>query len=348
MKKILSVLSVATLSLSLVLTGCGKAQPTEPSKESASPAAEKKLSAKVGMVTDVGGVNDNSFNQSAWEALQKLNKDTGIETNYAQSNGDADYVPNLNNFVKEKWDLTWGIGFMMAEPIKKIADQNPDSKLAIIDAQVDAPNVASVLFKEQEGAFLAGVVAAEMSKTKKIGFVGGVKIPVIERFEAGFLAGVKAANPEAQVISIYTGAFDKPDQGKSTASGMYAQGVDIIFHASGATGDGVFNEAADRKKKGENVWVIGVDKDQSLNFGNEITLTSMVKKVDEAVYKVSKDMAEGKWEGGKVVNLGIAEDGVGFASTSTINVPAEVLKKVDEFKAKIVSGEIKVPEKAVK
>ncbi|MDN9011537.1 BMP family lipoprotein [Brevibacillus laterosporus] len=348
MKKILSVLSVATLSLSLVLTGCGKAQPTEPSKESASPAAEKKLSAKVGMVTDVGGVNDNSFNQSAWEALQKLNKDTGIETNYAQSNGDADYVPNLNNFVKEKWDLTWGIGFMMAEPIKKIADQNPDAKLAIIDAQVDAPNVASVLFKEQEGAFLAGVVAAEMSKTKKVGFVGGVKIPVIERFEAGFLAGVKAAKPDVEIISLYTGAFDKPDQGKSTAAGMYARGVDIIFHASGATGDGVFNEAADRKKKGENVWVIGVDKDQSLNFGNEITLTSMVKKVDEAVYKVSKDMAEGKWEGGKVVNLGIAEDGVGLASTSTINVPAEVLKKVDEFKAKIVSGEIKVPEKAVK
>ncbi|WP_232697109.1 BMP family lipoprotein [Brevibacillus daliensis] len=344
-KKILSVISVATLSLSLALTGCGQ-KPAEPSgSESGAPAAEQKSDKKIGMVTDVGGVNDNSFNQSAWEGLQKLQSETGINVQYAQSTGDAEYVPNLNTFVKDKWDLTWGIGFLLADPIKQVAEQNPDAKLAIVDGEVAAPNVTSVMFKEQEGSFLVGVVAAEMSKSNKIGFVGGIKIPVIERFEAGFKAGVKAANPNAEVVSIYTGAFDKPDLGKSTASSMYSQGVDIIFHASGGTGDGVFNEATARKKNGADVWVIGVDKDQSINFGEDVTLTSMVKKVDEAVIQVSKDMAEGKFEGGKTINLGLKDNAVGLSESSLKTLPAEVLKKVDEFKAKIISGEITVPEK---
>jgi len=265
--------------------------------------------------------------------------------NYLQSTSDAEYVPNLTQFVKDKWDLTWGIGYLMGDHLKKVASENPESKLAIIDAEVDAPNVESVLFKEHEGSFLAGVVAAKMSKSKKVGFVGGVEIPVIKRFELGFEAGVKAVDPSVQVIKVYTGAFDKPDLGKSTASQMYGQGADIIFHASGGTGDGVFNEAKDRKAKGQDVWVIGVDKDQSLTFGDEITLTSMVKRVDEAVYIVSKDLTEGKFEGGKIKWLGLAEDGVGLASTSTKNVPEDVLKLAEEYKQKIVKGEITVPDK---
>ncbi|RNB77367.1 BMP family lipoprotein [Brevibacillus panacihumi] len=349
MKKVLSVLSVATLSLSLVLAGCGSKTEAPQGQtgnaggtEGAAPAA----AARVGMVTDVGGVNDNSFNQSAWEGLQKLRTDLNLpegNVNFLQSTSDADYVPNLTQFVKDGWDLTWGIGFLMGDHLKKVADENPNSKLAIIDAEVDAPNVESVLFKEHEGSFLAGVVAAKMSKTKKVGFVGGVEIPVIKRFELGFEAGVKAADPSVEVIKIYTGFFDKPDEGKSAASQIYGQGADIIFHAAGGTGDGVFNEGKNRKSKGEDVWVIGVDKDQSLTFGDDITLTSMVKRVDEAVHRVSKDVIDGKFEGGKIVWLGLAEDGVGLADTSSKNVPEDVLKLVDEYKEKIVKGEIKVP-----
>ncbi|MFD2371362.1 BMP family protein [Brevibacillus sp. GCM10020057] len=349
MKKVLSVLSVAALSLSLVLAGCGNKPEAQPQGQASQGGAAGGAvpTVKIGMVTDVGGVNDNSFNQSAWEGLQKLQADLNLpkeNVNYLQSTSDADYVPNLTQFVKDKWDLTWGIGFLMGDHLKKVADENKDAKMAIIDAEVDAPNVESVLFKEHEGSFLAGVVAAKMTKTKKVGFVGGVEIPVIKRFEVGFEAGVKAVDPSVQVIKVYTGAFDKPDLGKSTASQMYGQGADIIFHASGGTGDGVFNEAKDRKAKGENVWVIGVDKDQSLTFGDDITLTSMVKRVDQAVYRVSKDLIDGKFQGG-IKWLGLAEDGVGLADTSSKNVPADVLKLVDEYKQKIIKGEITVPEK---
>lgn len=353
MKKIFSVLSVATLSLALLLAGCGgkTAQPENGGQAPAgnsTAAPEGGAKAKIGMVTDVGGVNDNSFNQSAWEGLQKLNGEMGLgdeNIKYLQSTGDADYVPNLTEFVKNKWDLTWGIGFMMADSVKKVAEENKDAKLAIIDAEVPVPNVESVLFKEHEGSFLVGVVAASMTKSNKVGFVGGIDIPVIKRFEAGFKAGVKAVKPDAQVITVYTGAFDKPDLGKSAASQIYGQGADIVFHAAGSTGDGVFNEAKDRKAKGENVWVIGVDKDQSLTFGDDITLTSMVKRVDEAVIRVSKDVINGNFQGGKTTSLGLKEDGVGLPETSKKNVPADVLKLVDDYKAKIISGEITVPDK---
>ena len=353
MKKVRSVLSAATLGLALILAGCGGGQEAPQGQAGGGSAGSSTggdsapaATARIGMVTDVGGVNDNSFNQSAWEGLQNLRTEMNLpegNVNYLQSNSDADYVPNLNQFVKDNWDLTWGIGFLMGDHLKKVAEENPDAKLAIIDAEVDAPNVASVLFKEHEGAFLAGVVAAKMSQSKKVGFVGGVEIPVIKRFELGFEAGVKAVDENVEIIKIYTGFFDKPDEGKSAAAQIYGQGADIVFHAAGQTGDGVFNEAKDRKSKGENVWVIGVDKDQSLTFGDDITLTSMVKRVDEAVFRVSKDVIDGKFEGGKIVWLGLAEDGVGLADTSSKNVPEDVLKLVDEYKQKIISGEITVP-----
>ncbi|WP_126426508.1 BMP family lipoprotein [Brevibacillus marinus] len=356
MKTFFAVLSAATLSLALLLAGCGSSgQPPAASGNAEGPAAadggqagQPKSNLKIGMVTDVGGVNDNSFNQSAWEGLQRLQQETGIEVKYLQSTGDAQYVPNLNEFVKSGWDLTWGIGLLLGDHVKKVAEENPEAKLAIIDAVVEAPNVASITFKEHEGSFLVGVVAGMMTKTGKVGFVGGMDIPVIKRFEAGFKAGVAAANPNVEVITIYTGFFDKPDLGKSAASTMYGQGADIVFHASGATGDGVFNEAKDRKAKGEAVWVIGVDKDQSLTFGNEITLTSMIKRVDEAVYRVSKELADGKFAGGQAVELGLKENGVDLAETSKDNVPADVLQKVEEYKQKIINGELTVPQEPAK
>ncbi|AJS59715.1 BMP family lipoprotein [Paenibacillus sp. IHBB 10380] len=341
MKKLFNLSLVMVLALSVVLAGCGKNE--EKATEGGAPTGETKTVAKVGMVTDVGGVNDKSFNESAWEALQALKAAGGADVQYLQSKSPDNYIPNLNKFVKDGYALTWGIGFDLGDAVKVVADKNPDAKFAIVDGVVDAPNVQSVTFAEQEGSFLVGVVAASMTKTNKIGFVGGSKIPVITRFAAGFEAGVKAANPDAKVTINYTGAFDKPDQGKAAAATMYNDGVDIIFHAAGATGTGVFNEATARVKAGQKVWVIGVDKDQSIEFGDEVTLTSMVKRVDEAVKKVSQEVIDGTFKGG-LVTLSLKDNAVGIADTSTKNVPADVLAKVEDYKAKIISGEITVPQ----
>lgn len=360
MKKFVSFHLMIVMMLSLVLASCAK-NPTNPSTSpspSASPAPGVAAPTpspipstvngkdfKIGMVTDIGGVNDKSFNESAWEALEKLEQETGATVKYLQSKTDADYIPNLNQFVKGNYNLTWGIGFIIEKALKTVAQQNPKAQLAIIDNVVDMPNVASVTFAEHEGSYLVGVVAGLMTKTNKIGFVGGMDNPVIKRFETGFAAGVKAVNPQAEVKINYTGAFDKPDLGKSAAATLYNGGVDIIFPAAGATGNGVFNEAKDRKRTGKNIWVIGVDKDQSIEFGSDITLTSMVKRVDEAVHRVSLEVITGKFEGGKTTILGLKDNGVGIADTSNVNVPADVLKKVDEYKQKIISGQISVPQK---
>jgi basic membrane protein A len=351
MKKMLSAAFMLMMVTVLVLAGCAKKEESG-TAGSATPAASPTASAgaaktpiTLGMVTDVGGVNDKSFNQSAWEGLKKLEADSGAKVKYLESKSDADYNPNLNTFIKENYSLTWGIGYMMGDAVTQIAKQNPNAKLAIIDSAVEAPNVASVLFAEHEGSFLTGVVAGLTTKTNKIGFVGGIAGDVITRFEVGFIAGVKAVNPAAAVQVIYTGAFDKPDLGKTAAATLYNDGADIIFHASGSTGNGVFNEAKDRLKSGKKVWVIGVDKDQSLEFGDDVTLTSMMKRVDQAVIQVSKSVIDNKFQGGKMVILGLKENGVGLPDTSTKNVSADILKKVEDYKAKIISGEIKVPDK---
>lgn len=236
----------------------------------------------------------------------------------------------------------------MEKPITTIAEQQKDAQLAIIDAVVDAPNVASVMFKEQEGSYLAGVAAALMSESKQIGFVGGMEIPVIERFEAGFLAGVKAVDDTIKVDVQYTGKFDDAALGKTTANRMYSSGVDIIFHAAGGTGNGVFAEAKERKTKDKdaNVWVIGVDSDQYEEGAvgdTNVTLTSMQKRVDVAVQNIAKETMEGKFPGGKTVTYGLAEEGVQLADSRGA-IPEDVLAKIEEYSKKIASGEIVVPE----
>lgn len=343
MKKSIKLTMVMLLAVTLVLSACGKNETSNNGATEGNGGNGAKSDFKVGMVTDVGGVNDKSFNQSAWEGLQAIKASDGVKVEYLQSTKADDYVTNLNKFVKGGYDLTWGIGMSLEKDIKTVADQNKDANLAIIDAVVDAPNVKSVTFAENEGSFLVGVVAGLTTKTNKVGFIGGMQLPVIEKFAAGFQAGVKAVNPDAQVMINYTGAFDKPDLGKTQAATYYNDGADILFPAAGATGTGVFNEGIARKKAGADVWVIGVDKDQSLEFGDEITLTSMIKRVDEAVKRVSKEVIDGTFKGG-TETLGLKDNGVGIADTSSKNVSAEILKTVDEYKAKIISGEIVVPE----
>lgn len=208
----------------------------------------------VAMVTDEGGVDDKSFNQSAWEGIKQFGKDNNLEKgnggyDYLQSTKAAEYIPNLNKLISRDFDLIFGIGAMVKDAVEDIASERPDNHFALVDEVTDMPNVASVMFKEQEGAFLAGVVAANMSKSGKVGFIGGRDLPVIKRFEAGFRAGAEAVNPDIKVEVHYTNDFTKADLGKAAANLMYSSGVDIIFHAAGGTGNGIFSEAKERKKQ---------------------------------------------------------------------------------------------------
>ncbi|MBT2289796.1 BMP family ABC transporter substrate-binding protein [Paenibacillus albidus] len=356
MKKVFKLSLAPVLAFSMMLTGCGTNNAANggantnagtatdaPAEATAAPTDAPKSDIKVGMVTDIGGVNDKSFNQSAWEALQALEKEAGIEVKYLQSKSSADYQPNLNQFVKGGFNLTWGIGFDLGDAIKLAATENPDANLAIIDSVVDAPNVQSVTFAENEGSFLVGVVAGLTTKTNKIGFIGGAESPVIKRFEVGFKAGIAAVNPKAELKITYAGAYDKPDVGKSLAATLYNDGADIIFPAAGATGNGVFNEAKSRNKAGgTKVWVIGVDKDQSIDFGDDVTLTSMIKRVDEAVKKVSQEVIDGTFKGG-ITTLTLKDNGVGLPETSKANVTPEILAKVEEYKQQIIAGTVTVP-----
>jgi basic membrane protein A len=329
------------LTLSVFLSACGQA----PQEGSQGGEAGQEGAFKVSMVTDVGGVDDNSFNESAWEGLQRLKEEQGYGVAYLQSTSEADYSPNLNQLIRNN-NLVWGIGFLMADDIRNVAEANTDAKLGIVDfvytddkGNLTIPNnVVSVAFNEHEGSFLVGLIAGHMTKTGKVGFLGGVKFALIEKFEYGFKAGVKAANKDVEVITNYAEAFNRADLGQTFGAAMYDQGADIIYHASGQTGDGLFTEAKNRS----GVWVIGVDKDQSF-LGPEVTLTSMIKRVDNAVYSISQETATGNFPGGQVRTFGLAEEGVGIAETRT-HLPEEVLEMVEDYKQRIISGELKVPQ----
>ncbi|WP_066068718.1 BMP family lipoprotein [Neobacillus soli] len=342
------------MALSLVLAAgtllgaCGKSDDT--TKDQAKGGDKEKTTFSVAMVTDVGGVDDKSFNQSAWEGLQGFGKDNGLEKgkggyDYLQSTSDADYTTNLNTLARQGFNLVYGIGFLMHDAVDGIAKQQPKTNFAIVDDEVKQPNVASVLFKEQEAAFLAGVAAALTTKSNHIGFIGGMEIPVIERFESGFLAGVKAAKPEAKVDVQYSGAFDKAELGQTIASKMYSSGADVVFHAAGATGNGLFKEAGDLKKKdpSREIWAIGVDRDQN-DMGPDVVLTSAMKRVDVAVKDLSTKAKDGKFPGGETAIYGLHEDGVGLAPVNSKAPNKDAIDKaVKEWVEKIKSGDVKVP-----
>lgn len=350
-KRTFGLALIFILAIGTILGACGKNNSNEGApQDSKTDDTEKDFS--IAMVTDVGGVDDKSFNQSAWEGIQQFGKENDLEKgdggyDYLESKSDADYNTNLNNLIRRNFDVVFAVGALFEAPVKEIAAQRNEAQLAIVDGVVDADNVASIMFKDHEGAFLAGVAAALHTKTGKVGFVGGMEIPVIERFESGFRAGVQAANPDVKVEVHYTGAFDKAELGKAAANKMYSSGVDIIFHASGATGNGVFNEAKERKQTDPNadVWVIGVDRDQYEEGkvgDHNITLTSSLKHVSVGVMDVAKRSKEGNFPGGQVLTYGLTEDGVGLADSRGA-LSDDVLNVVEEWKEKIVSGDIIVP-----
>lgn len=307
---------------------------------------------KVAMVTDVGGVDDKSFNQSAWEGLKAWGAEHGLAEkenyDYAQSNDDSDYLPNLNSLVREDFDLIFGIGFLLEPAVGDVAAQNPDTNFGIVDAVVDAPNVASITFADNESSFLVGIAAAMKTKTNKLGFVGGAESDIITAFDVGFYAGVKSINPDIEIDIQYAGAFDAADKGKLIASSMYNSGVDVIFHASGATGNGVFGEAKDIKNSDPDreIWVIGVDQDQhdEGQIGDHnVTLTSALKRVDNAVQQVSNMAMEGNFPGGEVLQFDLSDEGVGYATTNSDALTQDIIDEIEEWKEKIINGEVSVP-----
>lgn len=307
---------------------------------------------QVAMVTDVGGVDDKSFNQSAWEGLQAWGEEHGLEKgngfDYAQSNNDADYLPNLNRLIRDGYDLVFGIGYKLEDAIGTIAKQNPDHHFAIVDAVVEGDNVASITFADHESSFLAGVAAAKKTKTGKVGFIGGVESDIITAFEVGFRAGVHSVDPDIEVKVQYAGSFEAADDGKLIASSMYNDGIDIIFHASGATGNGLFAQAKDIKKNDpeREIWVIGVDRDQHEEgkVGDDnVTLTSVIKRVDNAVREVSNRGMEGNFPGGQVLELGLEDEAVGYTTTSEAAMTQDIVDEVEKWKDRIMNGDVDVP-----
>ena len=345
LKKILSVILAGTMVLSLAACGgtanneeTGTADGTEISTETdaAGTEAEEKATIKVGMVTDTGGVNDGSFNQSSWAGLQKAGEELGIEVNYLESKNDSDYAANIETFIDEECDLIIGVGFMLADAIGKAADENPDQKFAIIDdsANADKPNVACLMFEQAQASYLVGYVAGLTTESNNVGFVLGMASPVMHEFGYGFTAGVLDANPEATVQMSDANSFGDPAQGKSNATAMITGGADVIFHAAGGTGLGVIEAC-----KEANIKAIGVDSDQSA-LAPENIITSALKRVDNASYDIAKAVLEGTYAPGVIV-YDLSTSGVDYVASDLL--ADDVKTAVEDVKAKILSGEIVVP-----
>ncbi|MGI8315149.1 BMP family lipoprotein [Halobacillus mangrovi] len=348
------------LTIGLVLGACGSSDDGGETSGGSNDSGNNDQNAEEGgngdfsvaMVTDVGGVDDKSFNQSAWEGLQAFGEENGLSKgegfDYAQSESDADYTTNLNRLVRQDYNLIFGIGYLLQPAIEEVAGQYPETNFAIVDSVAEGDNVASITFKEHQGSFLAGVAAAKKTKSNQVGFVGGVEGDLIKKFESGFVAGVKSVNADIQVDVQYAESFAAADKGKLIASNMYSKGIDVIYHASGATGNGVFAQAKDLKKNNpdENVWVIGVDRDQYEEGAigdTNVTLTSMVKRVDVAVKDVATQAMNGEFPGGEVLEYGLDDDAISIARTNEEALNEDIIGAVEEWKQKIVNGDIDVP-----
>ena len=353
--KLFSFGAVAMAS-ALLLGACGNNSGGTTGTDASEGAGSEKPAATIALITDTGGVDDRSFNQSAWEGFQAWGEANNLEEGnngyrYFQSENESDYIPNIDQALSAGYNTIFGIGYKLQPAIAEQAELNPDVNFVIVDDVVDLPNVASATFKDHESSYLAGVAAAHTTQTDRVGFIGGVKGVVIDRFEAGFVAGVadaaEALGKEIHVEVQYAGDFSAPDRGRSIAQGMYAQGADIIFHASGGTGNGLFQEAKARNEAGgDKVWVIGVDRDQSDEGGyngdsENFTLTSALKEVGNVSQDLAQKALDGEFPGGSHEVYGLAEEGVGLTDGQ---LSEEALSAVEEARAQIIAGEIEVPE----
>ncbi len=322
---------------------------TTPATTSGKPAITGKT---VGMSTDEGGKGDKSFNDAGIAGLDKIKTEFGLSYDLIETKDPNQIQQNLETIVaKDEFAVT--VGFKMVDAVKNVAADNPEKKFLLVDGVVEAPNVKNILFKENEGSFLLGVIAGLMTKTNKVGFIGGIEGDVIGRFEAGFAAGVASVNPAAGKLLIpqgnathgeftsYAGSFSDIGKGKEIALDMYNRGADIVYHAAGGVGLGLF-DAAEQVGK----YAMGVDSDQALIIPDKakVILVSMMKRVDVAVYDTTKQYIEGTFKSG-TETLGLKEKAVGLSETIHPDLKAkpEILAKVEEYRTKIVNGTLTVP-----
>ena len=345
----LGVVSLAALTFAACSSRTSNSSSSSESSDSAVKAA---------IITDVGGVDDRSFNQSAWEGLTAWGEENGLKENtdytYFQSASESDYVTNLDSAVSGGYNLVFGIGFALESAIAEVAPNNPDTKYVIVDSVVaDQDNVVSVGFADHEASYLAGVAAAKSTKSNHIGFIGGMEGVIIDRFEAGFVAGAKSVNPDIKVTIDYAGSFADAAKGQTLAAAQYAAGADVIFHASGGTGNGVFAAAKaenETRNEADKVWVIGVDRDQSAEGDytskdgkdSNFVLASTLKQVGTSVKDIANKALAGEFPGGEILQFTVADGGVDLAET---NLSDEASEAVATAKKAILDGEVSVPEK---
>ncbi len=356
MRQVIKIAIAAATAATLTLAGCAgtPAAPTpEPTDTGAAPtttAPEPAEKIKVGMAFDVGGRGDQSFNDSAAAGLDKAAAEFGVEAkDVAATAGEAESVreERLQQLIDAGFDNIVAVGFAYAASVGKVAAANPDVKFAIVDDASEAstaPNVMNITFAEHEGSFLVGAAAALKSETGHIGYVGGVQTPLIERFQAGYEAGAKAVNPDIKIDVNYLtqppdfSGFGDPAKGETAAKAMFDAGADIVYHAAGDSGGGVFNAA---KAAGKSA--IGVDSDQALTAAEDVRdviITSMIKRVDVGVYTFIKSIHDGTFKAGETV-FDLKADGVGYSTTG--DKIADIVPKLEEFKEQIIAGSITVP-----
>ncbi len=324
MKKVLAILLCLVLVMSMVACGGGGEEPA---------VEEGPL---VVLITDTGGLGDESFNDSAWAGFERARDELGVQIQVIESASSDDYLPNIAAAVEAGAALIVCNGFLMAEATQQGVDQYPDQAFALIDS-VDAqgPNLLNLTFNEQEGSFLVGVAAAMLSESDIIGFVGGIQLPTIEKFQYGFEAGVQAVKPDAQVLVNYTQSFSDAALGKENALAQNKLGADVIYHASGGCGIGVIQAAGE-----QGFWAIGVDQDQS-GLDPEHVLCSMIKRVDNATYKAIESVVSGTFEGGNYV-FSLVDEGIGVGDNAG-NLPEDVAAEIDAWKTRILDAEFVVP-----
>ncbi|MCE1164805.1 MAG: BMP family ABC transporter substrate-binding protein [Bacteroidetes bacterium] len=334
------ILLTLLLASAVLFTSCKKS-----SDKTATKTDNSKM--KVGLVFDVGGRGDKSFNDAAYKGLERAKKDFGIDFEVIDPGDGADRESALRKLAsKPEISLIFGVGFIFTEDITRMAQDFPDKKFGCVDYTVNPSNkipdnLVALEFKEEEGSYLVGALACLTSKTKKLGFVGGMESALIRKFEKGFTQGAKYIDPDCKIfvsyVSVTGDGFKNPGKAEEIAISQYSNGADIIYHASGLSGIGVFKAAMENKKL-----AIGVDLDQ-FSEAKGFVLTSMVKKVDEIVYSTISDMKDGKFKGG-VKSLGLKENGVGYVYDDNNKnlIDPKIRERVEEIKKKIIDGEIKV------
>lgn len=360
MKRIIIGIIVMLFMVSGILAGCGGSNSENPAggspasgsasagKSSDSGTPQPASDKKAALILGVGGLGDQSYNDLAYKGMKDAESQFGVKFDYAEPKAMADFEVHLREMAVEgQYSVIICVGFEQVDALTKVADEFPDQKFAILDGSVDKPNVASFLSKEEEGSFLVGALAGLMklepakygiSDKQVLGFVGGVDVPVIRKFQAGFMAGAQYVNPGIKIIDDIVGGFSDVTTAKEIALTMNGKGADIIYHAAGGAGMGVFQAA-----KQNNFLAIGVNSNQNIIDPDHI-MASMLKRIDTAAYTVVKEAVEGKLVTGSITELGLKDEGIGYTVEGTnIKISEDTIKKVEELKQKVISGEVKPP-----